>query len=359
MQELLDKIKEFTIDGSPSVGQWIELGDLAKKHGIAKTEMEKMVSKALEKPAMPKPEFVEDKENIRNEYSFDRDREYVRPDLELSRANFEREMLERRERDALMFNRDEESSIPEIEQPEVTFPELNVDFDQTKIPSFEESVPPKIELEQEELIKPIESVQIPPNQEEIVTPEINQEEFKIELEEPTTEMVFEDISKTNFEFNPEEFQAKVEADHIADYIAESNKRALKEAEEREKILKEEEEKERKLNEQRKTKPKQNSSQTSRKSPNRQTSDYVTHDEAKKARTIGIVAAIAGLIFGVVGLIIGFYGLGQANKLKAQIDQSANLYGDEIRQNVGLAKGLSVAGIVIGGIRVFSFIIDLF
>ena len=43
-RELLAKIKEFTIDGPPGVGQLIELGDFARKACVTKSELENTIN---------------------------------------------------------------------------------------------------------------------------------------------------------------------------------------------------------------------------------------------------------------------------------------------------------------------------
>ena len=47
MENLINKIKEYTKDGSPGVGRLIELGDLAKTVGVKKSELEKLINNAL------------------------------------------------------------------------------------------------------------------------------------------------------------------------------------------------------------------------------------------------------------------------------------------------------------------------
>ncbi|CAG5076929.1 DUF4190 domain-containing protein [Parvicella tangerina] len=363
MQELVDKIKEFTIDGSPSVGQWIQLGELAKKSGVKKFEMEKMVAEALKKKVATTvseeskeivPENLDSEENlidITDPFEYKREATFNRPNLEFDRDKFEREMMSRRVQEDKMFDRDEEEET-EIEQPEVVFPELNVTFDQP----VDQVEPPKAEEEPivEVPINPIEQTVDPPKQEAYKANEIPEMEFNIEPSDSNIE--FEDISKTSFEEDPVAFETTVEYDNIADYIAASNKKAVEEAEQRAEDNKEKEEQE--SREKKRAKERQAERKQQREYSQRKSS-MVTHAEAKRARTVGIVALIAGLVFGFIGIFVGLYGLNSSNKLKKEIDESSNLYGDQIKQNVSLGRGLSIAGIVIGSLRLFNSFSDLF
>lgn len=367
MQELVDKIQEFTREGSPSVGQWIELGDIAKKCGVKKTEMEKMVEEALANPNISSVnEKEEQAEFEERKPEFVRDSSYERPSFEYQRDQFEEEMLKRREQENQMFKREEE---PVFEQPEVVFPELKVEFGDNSEKEKDEqedlkeealgdvleslaesaekdSIPPM-----EEPMTSIESIPEPPSIEAIEVPEIKPQEFKVESEEPV--MTFEDISKSNFDYNPEVYEAKLEQDDVADYIADAKKKDREEAEAEAIRIK----KEKELAEKRKREKRQQE-QAERKAA-KSSEGFVSHSEAKKARTIGIVAIAVSLLIGFVGAFIGLYGLSLSNKLKADIEEGGNLYGDQIKQNVMIGQGLSIAGIVVGALRFMGFFSSIF
>ncbi len=347
MQELLDKISEVTKDGSPSVGQWIELGDLAKKVGVKKVEMEKMVEETLanksELKSVENPQPEEEREKTPS--GFGRDISFDRPNFDQTRDQFQDEMMKRREQEDRMFERPEEV---EIEQPEIVFPELKVSFDKPEEePILEQE---KIEPIETEPIAPVENVIEPPKQEEISAPEIEQIEFKVEGIDQKIE--FEDISTTDFDQNTKDFSAEVQHDDIAEYIAESNQRAVEEARRLE-----EEKKKRAANKssgQRKEQPRKKTQQRSQSD-----GGMVTLSDSKKARTIGIVAAVVAVLFGFIGIFIGIYGLSVSSKLKKEVEESSNFYGDQIKQNISIGRGLSFAGIVIGNLRFFNFIGDFF
>lgn len=361
MQELVDKIQEFTRDGSPSVGQWIELGDLSKKYGVRKFEMEKMVEEALKREIPPSQELKIDEksgsaENSNEKYgdsfkynrspSFERDNVFDRPNFELNRDKFEEEMLNRRVQENRMFERE---ATPEIDQPEVVFPELKVEFDgPIEQVDFKEE---KVELVNEDSI--LTSID-PVEQEDFKAPKFFETEFKVEPVDPQIE--FEDISTTKFDEKPEEFETRTQFNTIAEYIEESNKRTLRETKEREE---KERIREQKAAKQNKEKQQRQQQQQSAQRQRKRDASIVSHAEAKKARTVGIVAAITGLLFGFVGIFIGLYGLNLNNKLKKEIDESSNLYGDQIKQYVSVGRGLSLAGIIIGSIRLFNSLSDIF
>jgi hypothetical protein len=173
MEELINKLKEFTQDGPPGVGQRIELSDIAKKVGVKRVELEKLINEFIAKKSVEEPvqeSIVEEaesdstKEKQTTDNPFERPLEdrfrqpdFERPDLDTARDSFEKELnlRQQNEREKL------DASIPEFQQPDIVFPELNVSFGNT------EEVKPEIESE-------IDTPKI----EDIEMPEIIQEELK-------------------------------------------------------------------------------------------------------------------------------------------------------------------------------------
>lgn len=349
MQQLVEKIKEFTKDGSPSVGQWIELTDLAKKAGVKKTEMERMVEDVLTNLKEGKEESIQEDQEIKEVspeigFEFPRPEQFDRPDPDEMRNAFEKEMLERRQKE----ERKLEADVPEFERPEITFPELEVTFNKVDFPEPPTSKP----IEEVEQPAKVELNVTPPKVEKSIIPEMPSEVPPIK---PKEEETYLDLSQSSFDQQASSFESKVEQEDVFKYILESNKRAQEAAEEqarKEELAREKREKE----QQRKVKPQQKSQY---KREERRNDSSFSHTDAKKARNIGIAALVTALLFGFIGLIVGIYGYNESKKLKEAMSENKNLYGDEIKQNVNLGMGLSIAGIVIGGIRLFNFVTNIF
>ena len=71
--KLINKIKEFTQDGPPGVGQRIELADIAKKVGVKRVELDKLIDKTIaNKGELPSPIFVEGTEINNEEFKEER-----------------------------------------------------------------------------------------------------------------------------------------------------------------------------------------------------------------------------------------------------------------------------------------------
>jgi hypothetical protein len=147
MEALQEKIKEFTVDGPPSVGQLIALNELAKKEGVKKNELEKLIEAAI---ADNKEVYEAQRTSIDERPSFERSQEFS---FEKSRVDFpeRRDLFDRTETqqssaaDTLLFNR-----------PELTFGNVDLDFgsanEKTNLdPEYSSS--PTIGIEKEELIE--------------------------------------------------------------------------------------------------------------------------------------------------------------------------------------------------------------
>lgn len=354
MQELLNKITEFTKDGSPTVGQWIELTDLAKKSGLKKSEMEKMVEESLAKNKEIKEDIIQEKQELTDyskseKFSYQRQENFERPDFTEERDSFELEMLQRRDQET----KSEDNKIT-FNQPEVVFPELNVEFNKTEKPVEEPIIEEKEPVKEEKPIveeNPFLSEDIQFNVTVQEFPKVEQPEFTVE----NKNIEFEDITINEYDANKNAFETKVEDNDVLKYIIESNKKAREQAEQdmQKRNPQPKQPKPQTINQKA---PKQTQANQAPKSSDKAT---VNHMDAKRVRNIGIAAIAAAIIFGFVGLIVGFVGFRETKKIKEAINENANLYGDEIRTNVNLAYGLSIAGMVLGGIRLLNFISDLF
>jgi len=378
METLINKIKEFTQDGPPGVGQLIELNDLAKKVGIKKSELEKLITEANFAKNRKEPVTENEETEIEDISSSDFDPDpvrnfdrpaaqnyemptYERPDLDSARDSFEAEMKLRQESEKDKL----ESNTPTFDQPEVVFPELNVTFgDKEK----EEMQPDK------------------PDMEHLEMPEIVQEDFKSEFETPVMETqeihinkpVFEEpkstpkptentitfepqVEETTIENNEEELEDDFTFTENGNEIP-SFEDALKNTQERlnkEDIL-------RKIiaqNKAAKENAEKNSStysKSSRKTSSQQKKstvskgETVTLEQSKSAKITGIVAIIASFLpFFFIGLIAGIYGFNVAKGHKENVEQNPQLYGSTITNNINLAYFLSIAGAVIAGIRLIT------
>jgi len=123
MENLLQKIKEYTANGSPSVGQLIELNDLGKKVGIKRNELDKLISEHVaaqkqddfaRKPVITAPTDYRDA---------NRNLETQRPIFEDRREFFERKEEENRNFDSNSFG------TSTFEKKEVSFEETNRNFE--------------------------------------------------------------------------------------------------------------------------------------------------------------------------------------------------------------------------------------
>jgi hypothetical protein len=123
MEALQDKVKEFTRDGPPSVGQLIALNELAKKEGVKKNELDKLIEEAV---AANKLVYETQRASIDDRPSFDRPKDVT---FEKSRMDFpeRRDLFDHQQTkqstasDELMFNR-----------PELTFGNVELDFSDSK-----------------------------------------------------------------------------------------------------------------------------------------------------------------------------------------------------------------------------------
>ena len=375
MQELIDKIKEYTIDGHPGVGQIIELSDIAKKHGVKKTELEKLIVQQLaaakdetepesyeenvpevEIPAVS-PEVIEPISPLKQE-NFTKP-EYDRPDMDSARNSFEIEMKLRQEEERQKLQENKPTfEAPTFSQPDIVFPELNVSFGDDK-KEQEEIVEQELpEIVQEE--KVAETFEVPV----FDAPEIKVEErINVSQEIPESKPFDSGI---HFEPKKEEKESTLESDFSFSEDGvdipsfEESLKNSRESQNKEDVL-------RKIiadNKAAKEKAERVSSANA-KSKNTQTksrptpssnADTVTLEKSNSAKITGIVSLVAAILpFPIIGIIAGVYGFNVAKKLKENIDANPSIYGSVITNNVNLGLYLSMAGAVIAGIRSLSYI----
>ncbi len=375
MEELINKIKEFTQDGPPGVGQRIELADLAKKVGVKRVELEKLIDKTIaekenlgnlnETSQITEEPVVQEKvtDSLFDRPAEERFRmaEYERPDMDAARVSFEKELNLRQQ---LEEEKLAASSI-EFEKPDIVFPELDVTFGNEEpkddSPKMEEIEVP--EIIQEELKSEFEIPEIPISQVEITTEnippiaesdkEIN--ESKISFE-PQTEQP-QNTQEKDVEFNLSENGTEIPS--FEQSIKDTQERIDKEDILRKIIAENKAAKER---EEQITKEKRNSTKTNlsqnpkQRSKAKSNGDTVTLEMSKSSKITGIVAIVASILpFYFVGILAGLYGYNVAKKHKESIESNPQIYGSVITNNVNLGYFLSIAGAVISGIRIFTAI----
>jgi hypothetical protein len=123
MDALQEKIKEYTSDGPPSVGQLIALHELAKKEGVKKNELEKLIDAAV---ASNKESYEANRTSMDERPSFERSQDFS---FEKSRVDFP----ERRD----LFDRTatEQSTAADVLQfnrTELNFGKVDLDFGRVK-----------------------------------------------------------------------------------------------------------------------------------------------------------------------------------------------------------------------------------
>lgn len=120
MANLLEKIAEYTVDGSPGVSQLIELQELARKEKVSKTSLEKLIQESIANQTT-----IEESE-VRNETKYP-EKTFSRPDFDSARNSFDEEMDLRRKESSISIERE-----IDFDQNDIVFPELNVTFDNNK-----------------------------------------------------------------------------------------------------------------------------------------------------------------------------------------------------------------------------------
>lgn len=147
MEELLQKIKEHTSQGSPSVGQLIELNDLAKKAGVKRNELEKLITESV---AKQKLDDFERKSPLSSSTDFtdsSRTIEPQRPVFEDRRDIFERKIEEDRNFDSSSFG------TSTFEKKEVSYDEINKNFENASKTGVKSSHYPDSKEREKELLE--------------------------------------------------------------------------------------------------------------------------------------------------------------------------------------------------------------
>jgi len=147
MENLLQKIKEYTAQGSPSVGQLIELNDLGKKVGVKRNELDKLITQYV---AEQKQDDFERNPIIQNHIDYSdstRNIETQRPIFEDRRAIFERKEDENRNFDASTFG------TSTFERKEVSYEETNRNFENANKTSVKNTHYPDSKEREKEVIE--------------------------------------------------------------------------------------------------------------------------------------------------------------------------------------------------------------
>jgi hypothetical protein len=147
MENLLQKIKEYTAQGSPSVGQLIELNDLAKKVGVKRNELDKLI---IQHVAEQKQDDFQRNHIIQNRTDYSdstRNLETQRPIFEDRRAFFERKEDENRNFDASSFG------TSTFEKKEVSYEETNRNFENANKTSVKNTHYPDSKEREKEVIE--------------------------------------------------------------------------------------------------------------------------------------------------------------------------------------------------------------
>ncbi len=406
MEILLNKIKEYTIDGSPGVGQLIELQDIAKKEKVTRATLEKMIDQAIEankKVDLSSNHIAESKNNSNEEVEeinpitpkFDVGSQetfvpFERPNLESARDSFDKEMLARQEKETQ--NIEQKSQLFENRE-EVVFPELNVSFENEKVEKkeiFENEMPelpnPKEELpeivQQKELTSDFETVELEQHDISFDSKESDfsvdkPEEIKPEVEtisgitfEPnqTTPIVEVEVTEegerfVGFEEALKEQNKGAENEDILRKIINENKQAREKAERDKRTQEKTRNSEPLSSNEVKTKV-ENSKSSNLKSTNRdkyfksdtrKESNIVTLQQSKTIRTFGFIALFVSVTtpFYIIVFIGCGIGINIADKYKKTISENPNLYGEEIVKAVNLSFLLFVISLIIAFIKIWA------
>jgi hypothetical protein len=146
MENLLQKIKEYTAQGSPSVGQLIELNDLAKKVGVKRNELDKLITQYV---AEQKQDDFQRNPIIQNRTDYSdstRNAETQRPIFEDRRAIFERKEDENRNFDSSSFG------TSTFEKKVVSYEETNRNFENANKTSVKNTHYPDSKEREKEVI---------------------------------------------------------------------------------------------------------------------------------------------------------------------------------------------------------------
>lgn len=402
METLINKIKEYTIDGSPGVGQLIELQDIAKKEKVSRVALEKLITEALETQKKTETISTEKEEvfdtneapleeititpNVDAENSFV---PYERPDLESARASFDNEMLARQEQE----NHNIETNATLFEtREEVVFPELNVSFEkEEKKEVYDYQTPelpnPKVELpeivQQTEIISDFKTIEL---EQPDITFEPQNNDFSVDKPQDVKQVV-ESISGITFEPNEIESVVEVEIteegeriigfeealkeqnkgaenEDILRKIITENKHAREKAERDKRILEKTSKPKPPSSTEVKTKV-ENSKSSNLKSTNRDkyfrtdnnsTKQTITLQQSQLIRTLSFIAIFIAVItpFYIIALIGGSIGMSTADKYKKIIKENQNLYGEDIVKAVNLSYVLFLISFIVGILKIWSW-----
>lgn len=294
MQQLIDKIDEYTTEGSPGVGQLIELNELARTYGVSKVQLEKRIAEALEK--RENSSFKE-----RNDALSSKKKDH---DTAVD-IGFREEMSIRNEKEK------PKTSPITFDNVKVEFPELKVEFERGK----KDIEVPKPNIDPIQSVTPSASIEFTPKK------------VSESKEEKKPSLTFE-ASKNVEKATKEEEKQKEYIERIERALAESERTSAAQ----------------------KTIPKKKSRPQKKK-----TVPLVTLRESKAMRTTGIIAIVTSFILPVIGLGAGIYGLTQSAALQKKIGLQPKEYGQEIVKNVKNGNTLCIIGVGIGAIRMLSWI----
>ncbi len=406
MEILLNKIKEYTIDGSPGVGQLIELQDIAKKEKVTRATLEKMIDQAIEankKVDLSSNHIAESKNNSNEEVEeinpitpkFDVGSQetfvpFERPNLESARDSFDKEMLARQEKETQ--NIEQKSQLFENRE-EVVFPELNVSFENEKVEKkevYEYEMPelpnPKEELpeivQQKELISDFETVELEQHDISFDSKESDfsvdkPEEIKTEVEtisgitfEPnqTTPIVEVEVTEegerfVGFEEALKEQNKGAENEDILRKIINENKQAREKAERDKRTQEKTRNSEPLSSKEVKTKV-ENSKSSNLKSTNRdkyfqtdarKESIIVTLQQSKTIRTFSFIALFIAIAtpFYIIVFIGSGIGINIADKYKKAISENPNIYGEEIVKAVNASFTLFFISMIVAFLKIWA------
>lgn len=382
MEELINKVKEFTQDGPPGVGQRIELGDLAKKAGVKRTELEKLIDKAIvNRGSLLSPSVAADaqelqiKEERLENRLFDRPveesfrvTEYERPDMDAARVSFEKELILRKQQEQEKVD----ERADEIEQPEVVFPKLDVTFGREESKEEVKEEVPKVEdievpeIVQEELKSEFEVPEIPISKVEVKveeseptdkTPAVEEQPIDLSNHAITFEPTFENQNPTLQEEEEVDFSF-TENDEVKPTFAQSIKNTQERLDKEDilrKIIAENKDAREKAQEEEDAAAfakKKRQTKVSNRANSK--ADAVTLEQSKAAKVTGIVSIVASILpFYFIGLVAGVYGYNVAKKHKENIESNPSIYGSVITNNVKLGYFLSIGGMIIGTLRLLT------
>lgn len=360
MENLEQKLEEYTSQGSPGVSQIIELQELAKKNKISRSHLDKLIKEKLEKRTLAEIDQTK----------YNRAENFSRPDFDTIRNSFDIEMDKRMEESSkyksheIEFNPDENLSkinFPadekklmvelenEIQEESSSFvlPEINVEND------FKDDVIESIKFEKPIIERELFNIN---KEEKEINQNLDEDPFIKELAEirsriqglRTEEDAIREINK--FRVLLTEFDRKDELTERVGLELETKRNELKEPafshahlKEAQQILE--------------AKKKQIFEKKQQEKNHRDNRDFgiVELKEASTTYIISFVALGVSILFGYIGLFIAIYALGSLAKASKQIKSSPSRFTQKTKGKIKQARVISIIAIVIGGLKLFNFL----